>query len=291
VHVANANNGTADHVVHALPHDASRPDPAINASGVPFANWARGGQITWSADGSSLAVVWQGCLWTMASDGSALTEIARNSTSTPVEGVGGVVSATWSPSSNELLVSVYGSAKFLKDATQQAFSSNTGTASGQGSVVVAADRRSYRPLAGQAGAWSWSPDGSRVIGWNAAGTALVTLGPDGAEHTIAQLSVPSAYAASPDGTRVADIRSDGAIEIWRITDGSATAVPGFSASDPATAQLQWLDAQRLIVSTTAADHTVRLTALDVTGGSNVLNDLRTSTSSGYLVVDVRVSHP
>jgi hypothetical protein len=291
VHVANANNGTADHVVHALPHDASRPDPAINASGVPFANWARGGQITWSADGSSLAVVWQGCLWTMASDGSALTEIARNSTSTPVEGVGGVVSATWSPSSNELLVSVYGSAKFLKDATQQAFSSNTGTASGEASAVVAADRRSYRPLAGQAGAWSWSPDGSRVIGWNAAGTALVTLGPDGAEHTMTQLSAPSAYAASPDGTRVADIRSDGAIDIWPIAGGPATTVPGFSAADPATAQLQWLDAQRLIVSTTAADHTTRLTALDVTGGSNVLNDLRTSTSSGYLVVDVRVSHP
>jgi hypothetical protein len=179
----------------------------------------------------------------------------------------------------------------LKDATQQAFSSDPGTASGQASAVVAADRRSYRTLAGQAGAWSWAPDGSRVIGWNAAGTALVTVGPNGDRHTVAQLSAPSPYAASPDGSHVAGIRSDGAIDIWPITGGSATAVPGISAADPATTQLQWLDAQHLIVSTTSADHTTRLTAVDVTGGTKVLNDLRTSTSNGYLVVDVRVSRP
>jgi hypothetical protein len=291
VHIANASDGTADHVVHALPHDASRPDPAINATGAPFANWARGGQISWSTDGSSLAVVWQGCLWTMASDGSSLTEVARNSTSTPVEGAGGVVSVTWSPSSNELLVSVYGSATILATATRPPFSSDPSTGSGEAAAVVAADRQSYRPLAGQAGAWSWAPDGSRVIGWNVAGTALVTVAPDGAEHTIAQLPAPTAYAVSPDGSRLAGIRSDGAIGIWPITGGSATAVPGFSAADPATAQLHWLDAQRLIVSTTSADHTTRLTAIDLTGSTQVLQELRTSTSSGYLVVDVRLSHP
>ncbi|MDQ1540748.1 MAG: hypothetical protein QOH29_1474, partial [Actinomycetota bacterium] len=115
--------------------------------------------------------------------------------------------------------------------------------------------------------------------------------PDGAEHTIAQLPAPTAYAVSPDGSRLADIGSDGAIDIWPITGGSATVVPGFSAADPATAKLHWLDARRLIVSTTSADHTTRLTAVDLTGSTHVLQDLRTSTSSGYLVVDVRVSHP
>ena len=45
------------------------------------------------------------------------------------------------------------------------------------------------------------------------------------------------------------------------------------------------------VSTTSADPITRLTAVDVTGSTNVLQELRTSTSSGYLVVDVRVSRP
>jgi hypothetical protein len=288
IHVANAIDGTQDRIVHALPFDRSRPDPASEAAQLPFANWARGSVISWSGDGS-FAVAWQGCLWTLAADGSSLTEIARNTTSTPVEGAGGVVDATWSSSSDQLLVSVDGSAKLLNDATQQTLAAESSTGSGIATAIVAANGTAYRLLAGQEGPWYWSPDGTRVVGWNAAGTSLVTVAVSGgAPHTVATLAAGVTLAVSPDGTRVAALGPNNAVDVWPIDGGPATTVRAVSVMDAGQQQLAWLDPQQLILSTAGPDGTTRLTIVHVTGATHALPDLHPSTASGYLVIDV---HP
>jgi hypothetical protein len=288
IHVANAIDGTQDRIVHALPLDPSRPDPASQAAQLPFANWARGSVISWSANGSDLAVAWQGCLWTVAGDGSALTELARNTTSTPVEGAGGVVAATWSPSSGQLLVSVYGSAKLLNDATQQTFASDSSTGSGIATAIVAANGTSYRPLAGQAGTWYWSADGGSVFGWNTAGTSLVTIAAAGGDpHTVAALSAGSAVSVAPDGLRVAGIAPDGTVNVWPIDGGPATTVRPVVVKDSIHQQIDWLDTQQLILSTSEPDGTTQPVILDLTGDTHLLPNLHPSTASGYLVIEVR----
>jgi hypothetical protein len=287
VHVANAIDGTQDHVVHALPLDRSRPDPASNSAQLPFANWGRGSVIRWSAK-DSFAIAWQGCLWTMASDGSALAEIARNTTSSPVEGAGGVVDATWSPSSDQLLVSVYGSTNLLKSASEQTFASDPSTGSGIATAIVAANGTNDKPLAGQTGAWYWSPDGSRVVGWNAAGTSLITVAANGgAPHTIAALPDTSAVAVSPDGARVAAVLPDGTVNVWPINGGPVTTVHTAVANDSNLQQLAWLDTQQLMLSVAVPDGTTHRTIVQLTGDTRVLPDLHASTPTGYLIVDVR----
>jgi len=288
MHVASAIDDTQDHVVHALPLDPSRPDPASEAAQMPFANWARGSTISWSANGSSLAVAWQGCLWTVTNDGSALTELARNTTSTPVEGAGGVVDATWSPSSDHLLVSVYGSAKLLNDATQQPFASDSSTGSGIATAIVAANGTTYRPLPGQVGAWYWSAGGDRVVGWDPAGTSLVTIAAaDGATHTVAAFPADGITSVSRDGMRVAGIGPDGVVDVWPIDGGAATTVRTAVIHDSVQQQLDWLDPQRLLASTTGPDRTTHLTILDLTGNTHLLPDLHPSTAGGYLGIDIR----
>lgn len=289
VHVANAIDGTQDHIVHALPLDRSRPDPANEATQLPFSNWASGSVLSWSASGSSFAIAWQGCLWTVASDGSALTELARNTTSTPIEGAGGVVGATWSPSSGQLLVSVYGSAKVLNDATQQTFASDSSTGSGIATAIVAADGTSYRPLAGQVGAWRWSADGGRVVGWNAAGTSLVTIAATGGDpHTVATFSAGGTVSVAPDGMQVAGAGPDGVVNVWPIDGGPPTTVHTPIVKDAVQRQLDWLDAKQLISSTTGPDSTTHLTLVDLAGDTHPLPDLHPSTADGYLVIDARI---
>jgi hypothetical protein len=287
LHVANAIDGTQDHVVHALPLDPSRPNPATEAAQLPFANWARGSTINWSANGNSFAVAWQGCLWTLASDGSALPELARNATSTPVEGAGGVVGATWAPSSNQLLVSVYGSATLLNDATQQPFASDASTGSGIATAIVAANGTSYLPLAGQVCAWYWSA-GGRVVGWNPAGTALVTIAAAGGNsHTVAAFPADGTVSVAPDGMHVAGIGPDGIVNVWPIDGGPGTTVRTAVVQDSVQQQLEWLDTQQLILSTTGPDGTTHLTIIDGTGDTHVLPDLHPSAAGGYLVIDAR----
>ena len=287
VHVANAIDDTRDHIVHALPLDPSRPNPATEAAQMPFANWARGSTISWSPNGSSFAVAWQGCLWTLANDGSALTELARNTTSTPVEGAGGVVDATWAPSSDQLLVSVYGSAKLPNDATQQPFASDASTGSGIATAIVGANGASYLPLAGQVGAWYWSA-GGRVVGWNPAGTSLVTIAAaGGAAHTVAAFPADGTVSVAPDGLRLAGIGPDGVVNLWPIDGGPATAVRTAVIQDSVRQQLEWLDTQQLISSTTGPDGTTHLTIIDGTGDTHLLPDLHPSTAGGYLLIDAR----
>ena len=224
----------------------------------------------------------------MASDGSALTEIARNTTSSPVEGAGGVVDAKWSPSSDQLLVSVYGSAKLLKNASQQTFASASSTGSGIATAIVAPNGTNYRPLAGQVGPWYWSPDGSRVVGWNPAGTSLVTVAASGgAPHTIAALSANSALAVSPDSTRVAAVLPDGTVNVWPINGGPATTLPTAVAKDSNLQQLGWLDTQQLMLSAASPDGTTHRTIVQLTGDTRVLPDLHASTPTGYVIVDAR----
>ncbi len=290
IHVANAIDDAQDHVVHALPLDPSRPDPTTGEAQQPFANWARGSTISWSANGSNFAVAWQGCLWVVASDGSGLNELARNTTSTPVEGIGGVVGTTWSPSSSQLLVSVYGSATLLKGTTPQTFGSDPSTGSGIATAIVAANGTSYRPLPGQVGAWYWLADDDQVVGWNPAGTSLVTIAAaGGASHTVAAFSAGGTVSVAPDGMRVAGIGPDGVVNVWSLDDGAATTVRTSVVEDSVQQQLDWLDTHRLILATTGPDRTTHVTILNVTGSTRSLPDLHPSTASGYLVIDARAA--
>jgi hypothetical protein len=86
---------------------------------------------------------------------------------------------------------------------------------------------------------------------------------------------------------VAGIGPDGIVNVWPIDGGPGTTVRTAVVQDSVQQQLEWLDTQQLILSTTGPDGTTHLTIIDGTGDTHVLPDLHPSAAGGYLVIDAR----
>ena len=287
VHVANARDGSNDHIVHAVPSAASQD--CIGGCADGYTSFIR-----WSYDDAELAIVAAGSLWIMSADGSSIREIVQDKTSSQQradlsqfsdKGGIGVLDVRWSPTSQALVVT------FVGDETVLPAGKTVSLPIPQyGQFVVSVDGLQDQVLPREPTDLVWTPDGS----------ALALVDSSGVAHRVAVSAEMASGRAvvlpfsrgewAPDGlaNTTGQWSPDGARYVWVETNGSGSG--GTAVVYPATGgagyQLPghfvgWVDSRRVLVETEPSDAIARLAVVDVVARTKQsIGDVPITTSAG-----------
>jgi TolB protein len=191
----------------------------------------------WSHDGTRLAWIYHGNLWTIRADGTGDRQLASG-VSPPHATPDAARRPSWSPDGARLV--------FDRTVFDEGRLRSLGVY-----VVEATGGRLRRLAAGTAP--TWSPDGTRIA--FVRGTAVFAIRPDGTGETRLT-ATPRATAGplswSPDSTRIAvsrggdlySVRADGAGETRLTTTGRPETQPGWS---PDGSRIAYVDGSNIAV--------------------------------------------
>jgi Tol biopolymer transport system component len=211
----------------------------------------------WSHDGTRLAWIYHGDLWTIRADGTGDRKLAAR-VSPPYLGSGDARRPSWSPDDERLVF----------ERTEW----DGGRLRSRGVYRVGASGGGLRRL-GAGTAPAWSPDGTRVA--FVRGSAVFSINPDGAgarRLTAAARATAGPLPWSPDSTRIAvsrggdiySVRADGSGEMRLTSSRGAETQPAWS---PDGARIAYVDGS--VIAAVNADGTgaTRLTRATEGDGS------------------------
>jgi Tol biopolymer transport system component len=206
----------------------------------------------WSPDGTRLAWIYHGNLWTIRADGTGDRQLAAG-VSPPNSSSGEARRPSWSPDGARLV--------FDRTVFDEGRLRSLGVY-----VVEATGGRVRRITAGTAPAWS--PDGARIA--FVRGTGVFTIRPDGTGET--RLTATARATAwplswSPDSTRIAvsrggdvySVRADGAGETRLTTTGRPETQPAWS---PDGSRIAYVDGSTIAVVNADGTGAIRLPAAE-----------------------------